>query len=238
MRDAAPRTAAVLAALTILVCIVAFAGSEPIDATQAPPPPPQAEQQPPDLPDPVPDVEPAPDDLPEPEEEDEPSSGTPDWLRWLGLLLLVVAAALVARAVRRGLRHRGRRRRRRVVRVAAEEDEQAGEHAKETARQAIDAALVPLREPADAREAVIEAYVRMERVLAERALERQAPEAPREYLDRVLREQGMPERSLTALTELFEEARFSRHPVPDEAPARARSELEHARAALGVSAPS
>ena len=234
MRGAGPRTALVLVALTILVSIVAFAGSEPIGETEAPPPVPQAQQQLPDVPDPVPDVEPPPAEQPEPEQEPASSSGTPDWLRWLGLLLLAVAAALVARAVRRRLRDGGRRRPRRPRVPSAVEEEPEPEE--DVARRAIDAALVPLREPVDAREAVIEAYVRMERVLAERALERQAPEAPREYLDRVLREQGMPERSLTALTELFEEARFSRHPVPDEAPAHARAELEHAREVLGVSA--
>jgi hypothetical protein len=79
---------------------------------------------------------------------------------------------------------------------------------------------------------VIEAYARMEDMLASRELGRRDPEAPREYLGRVLREHGMPERSLTALTELFEEARFSPHPIPASTPGRARSELEAAREAL------
>ena len=98
----------------------------------------------------------------------------------------------------------------------------------------LDAALEPLREPTDPRAAVIEAYARMEEVLASRELGRRTPEAPREYLTRVLRRQGMPERSLTSLTELFEEARFSSHPIPTSASARARSELETAREALPV----
>jgi Domain of unknown function (DUF4129) len=107
----------------------------------------------------------------------------------------------------------------------------------DAARLALDAALVPLREPADPRGAVIEAYARMEDVLASRELGRRIPEAPREYLRRVLREQGMPERSLTTLTELFEEARFSPHPIPTSASARARIELETAREALPVADP-
>ena len=101
----------------------------------------------------------------------------------------------------------------------------------------LDAALEPLREPTDPRAAVIEAYARMEQVLASRELGRRIPEAPREYLTRVLRRQGMPERSLTSLTELFEEARFSAHPIPTSASARARSELETARAALPAAVP-
>ena len=104
----------------------------------------------------------------------------------------------------------------------------------EVAREAVDAALAPLREPADPRAAVIEAYARMEHVLAERELGRRTPEAPREYLRRVMREQGMPEESLTTLTALFEEARFSRHPIPESAPRRAASELQTARAALAA----
>ena len=68
---------------------------------------------------------------------------------------------------------------------------------------------------------MIEAYARMQHVLAERELGRRTPEAPREYLRRVMRQEGMPEESLTALTALFEEARFSRHPIPDSAPRRA-----------------
>jgi uncharacterized protein DUF4129 len=69
-------------------------------------------------------------------------------------------------------------------------------------------------------------------VLAERELGRRAPEAPREYLGRVLREHGMPKRSLTTLTALFEEARFSLHPISHSARRRALSALEDARLAL------
>jgi len=100
------------------------------------------------------------------------------------------------------------------------------------ARRAVDAALRQLHDPTDPRAAVIEAYARLEQVLADRELGRRTPEAPREYLGRVLREQGMPERPLTALTALFEEARFSRHPIAGSAPGRAVSELEEVRRAL------
>ena len=55
----------------------------------------------------------------------------------------------------------------------------------------------------------------------------------REYLARV-GEGGMPEHSLTTLTDLFEEARFSRHQIPESAPGRALDELEQARAVLAA----
>lgn len=45
----------------------------------------------------------------------------------------------------------------------------------------------------------------------------------------------MPVTSLTTLTALFEEARFSRHPIPESAPGRAAHELQIARAALSQS---
>jgi hypothetical protein len=119
-----------------------------------------------------------------------------------------------------------------------DEDEAAGAVSEgedsDVARRAVEAALEPLRDPTDPRGAVIAAYARMETVLAERELGRRRPEAPREYLARVLGEGSMPERSLTILTEMFEEARFSRHPIPNSAPRRALGELENARAALAA----
>ena len=171
--------------------------------------------------------------------------GPPTWLWWL--LGAIAAAALAwvgARIVRelmrirwrppRLRRWRWRRRpgRRPTSRPRPSRPAWLDRDEAEVARDAVDAALVPLRDPADPRAAVIEAYARMEHVLAERELGRRTPEAPREYLRRVMREQGMPEASLTTLTALFEEARFSRHPIPESAPRRAASELQTARAVL------
>jgi hypothetical protein len=172
--------------------------------------------------------------------------GPPEWLWWLlgaiGAVAVVYVGARIVRellAVRWHLPRLGWRRRPRVTTVqesppAAESARTVNDEESEVARAAVDAALAPLSEPADPRAAVIEAYVRMEHVLAERALARRSPEAPREYLRRVLGEQGMPQESLATLTALFEEARFSRHPIPESAPRRAATELEAARVALAV----
>jgi hypothetical protein len=228
------RTAAVLAALTLSLCVVAFAVREP--SRDAPPPPPveQVREEPPE--ESAPQVE----ELPPPEleeipEEPQEDSGPPGWLLPLLIALAVAAALLTARGLLRG---RGARRA--AAGAAPEEPEPdpgadaAAAAGVEPARRAVEAALDSLSRPLDARRAVIEAYARMEEELAQRALGRRAPEAPREYLERVLHERGMPAQSLTVLTDLFEEARFSTHPIPESAPARAADELEQARAALAV----
>jgi hypothetical protein len=244
------RTAAVVTALTMLVAVAAIAGNQPMRRFAPEPPQPTRDQ-----------LEgiglitsdfPVPGALP-PEVYPPDCCGLetgPD-LTWLLVVmsalgvvgLLAAAFVLVPQLLRwrpRWPRLRWRGRRRRSGEPPATEptvDEPPPVDAEadtEVARRAVDAALVRLREPADPRGAVIDAYARMEDVLASRELGRRIPEAPREYLRRVLREQGMPERSLTTLTQLFEEARFSPHPIPTSASARARSELEIAREALRV----
>jgi Domain of unknown function (DUF4129) len=239
MQAVSTRTVATAIALTLLVCVVAIAGREPLRGategsaeTQRAPervaeaPKPLRGQLPPEVFIFYPDEEPA----------------VPAWLlRWtiIGLAVAAVVAAclLLFRGLRLpGGRRLGRRRARRTApgREAADPSIAATEDDAEVARRAVEAALKPLHDPADPRSAVIAAYARMEEVLAERELGRRTPEAPREYLARVLRERGMPGRPLTTLTALFEEARFSLHPIPQSAPRRAVSELENARVALAA----
>ncbi len=77
----------------------------------------------------------------------------------------------------------------------------------------IDEAIADLTSGSSPRRSVIGAYVRMERVLAERALPHRAAEAPREYLARALAALGAGAASAARLTELFEEATFSPHEI-------------------------
>jgi hypothetical protein len=151
--------------------------------------------------------------------------GPPAWLPWalVGLVLLWVGVRLAREPATWSIARPRRR-----LRAAPEAE--APEDAALVARRAVDAALVPLREPTDPRAAVIEAYARIEEVVGQR----RSAEAPREYLSRVLVEHRVPERSLTALTELFEEARFSRHPIPESASRAAASELRAVRTALAA----
>jgi hypothetical protein len=234
------RAAAAAIALTLLVSVVAIGGSEPLRGTTGEP---ETPQRSPNVVVAPPAEFPVPGALPPEVFVIEEDSGAPGWLRRWAIAVLLLAALVGAGVplVRAwpGMAGLLRRRRRPAGPEPDEHETQAAgavsesENA-EVARLAVEAALEPLRDPTDPRGAVIAAYARMETVLAEREIGRRTPEAPREYLARVLGEGGMPERSLTTLTEMFEEARFSRHPIPDAAPTRALGELENARAVLAA----
>lgn len=234
------RVAAAAIALTVLIAVVAVGGSEPLPGTAGEPA--AAPQRAPDVVVAPPAEFPVPGALP-PEVfvvEAEEGIAIPAWLVWpaaaIGLAAILAGGVLLVRALRSS---GGLRRRRHGSRdPQSDEDEVVGAVSErgesDVARRAVEAALEPLRDPTDPRSAVIAAYARMEAVLAECELGRRTPEAPREYLARVLGQGGMPERSLSTLTDMFEEARFSRHPIPESAPGRARGELENARAALAA----
>ena len=249
MRGRHVRTAVAVIVITALVCVVAAAGDDPIRKRPGRYVPSHSELMEIGV---ISSVYPLPGQLPPEVFPTEAFGvgppGPPAWLWWLlgaigAAAVLWVAVWVVRELVRIRWRiprlGRPRWRSRRRARTApastpAVEPVQVVPDEAAVAREAVDAALAPLREPTDPRAAVIEAYARMEHVLAKRGIGRQTAEAPREYLERVLRDQGMPERSLTALTALFEEARFSRHPIPETARRRAARELNAARDALAA----
>lgn len=123
----------------------------------------------------------------------------PSWLPWTALAILAVAVGL-------GLFALWRRR------------ERTGTEASETAmasRAAVEAAIGALEAESDPRRAVIAAYAAMQRTLGERGVVRSPAEAPREYLERALVTSRATEREARTLTGLFEEARYSTHPIPE-----------------------
>lgn len=149
----------------------------------------------------------------------------------VALVGFVVAVVLTALAVA-GYTWWARRQRGFVpARHAAEE--QADEP---VLAEAVDQALADLATVPDPRLAVIAAYARMERVLRARGLPRRPAETPLEYLDRVLRELGGQAVAVDRLTALFEEAKFSRHPIGEPHRHDAIAALEALRAGLGVPA--
>lgn len=139
----------------------------------------------------------------------------PSWLPWT--VLAIVAVALASAAVLLTL---GR------ARPADERSETSA------ARAAVEAAIEALGTITDPRSAVIAAYASMERTLAAHGVARLPAEAPREYLRRVLVETDGTARDAGTLTGLFEEARFSTHPVPERVRELALAALSSVRARL------
>jgi uncharacterized membrane protein len=94
---------------------------------------------------------------------------------------------------------------------------------------AVDLGLKDARAERDPRKAVIAAYATMERILAEEGLPRRRTEAPLEYMSRIFAELGVGKDAISTLTDLFEVARFSHHPVLPAMKERAIAALETLR---------
>ena len=95
--------------------------------------------------------------------------------------------------------------------------------------QALDESLDDLRAEADPRRAVIAAYARLERVLADYGVARRPSEAPFEYLSRILGSLQVADEAIATLTRLFERAKFSHHAVVPEMKEQAITALETVR---------
>ena len=143
----------------------------------------------------------------------------PSWVPWTGLGIVLAGVATGAALLVFG--------RARSVEEPPE---------RRAARAAVDAAIDALDTTIDPRYAVIAAYAAMERVLAARGIRRLRAEAPREYLRRVLLAASGAERDAQTLTGLFEEARFSTHPISERVRELALSALTSLHARLRTSA--
>ena len=127
------------------------------------------------------------------------SASTAGGQEWLTALIVVGVLLVVALLLARHLRAR---------RATSKFDQVALR-----LRVVVDLGLEGLEEERDPRRAVIAAYARMEIALAGVGLPREPHEAALEYLGRLLRQLGADSTSATRLTELFQHAKFSRHPV-------------------------
>jgi hypothetical protein len=123
----------------------------------------------------------------------------PSWLPWVILAIVLTAVIAVAAWLLQ-------------QRVQPTSDERSDQSA---TRAAVQAAIGVLGSVDDPRGAVIAAYAAMERTLAGHGVARSPAEAPREYLRRVLAASSATERDARTLTGLFEEARFSIHPISE-----------------------
>jgi Domain of unknown function (DUF4129) len=119
---------------------------------------------------------------------------------------IAVAAFIVAAVVGYDQRRRRLLRRRRAVAL------DNATVAEELAAEMTDA-IDDLEAEPDARRAVIAAYARMEGVLARHGLRRRPSETPLEYLRRILLDLTARSDAVARLTNLFEQAKFSRHEI-------------------------
>jgi hypothetical protein len=142
----------------------------------------------------------------------------PAWLPWIVLVVAVVAAAAGLTLL--------------VVRRRQPAPPEPSDRT--TAGEAIGAAIGALGTATDPRAGVIAAYVAMEALLAASGVVRSPAEAPREYLRRVLVASSPTERDVSTLTGLFEQARFSPHPISERVRVLALSALSSLLARLQV----
>jgi hypothetical protein len=121
----------------------------------------------------------------------------------------VLWVALAVIAVGGGWFYYAWRKRKKRTAVPLEEEQTVADDFAASIGDAID----DLESEPDARRAVIAAYARMETVLARNGLKRRPSETPVEYLRRILL--GLTSRgdAVSRLTSLFEQAKFSKHPI-------------------------
>jgi hypothetical protein len=100
-------------------------------------------------------------------------------------------------------------------------------------REAVEAGRMALGELSEPRMAIIHCYLAMERSLAEAGAARVAAETPDELLARSTAAGLLRGDAPAELTALFYEARFSTHPVPQSARARALRAIDAILADLG-----
>ena len=92
--------------------------------------------------------------------------------------------------------------------------------------------LADLRDEPDVRRAIVAAFARLETALEAAGAPRGPGEAPLEYVGRVLGELDVPPEPLDGLASLFEQAKFSLHPLGEDDREAAIQALEAVREAL------
>jgi hypothetical protein len=92
-------------------------------------------------------------------------------------------------------------------------------------RRAVTAGLRALQAHDDPRQAIIACYARLEHLLEDYGVPAYAHLTPQEYIGVALQGLELPTDALTGLVQLFEQARYSLHPLDDTAKTRATAYL-------------
>jgi hypothetical protein len=152
-----------------------------------------------------------------------PASGGSGTIAGLDPTAVLVGAGILATAVVVVLAVVVRDRRRRAIGWEAELT------LAETLADVLGESIDDLRSEGDPRVAVVAAYARMERALAAGGLPRRSFETPLEFLGRLLVQLEASTGSVGRLTELFERAAFSLHPIDESMRREAIGALEAVR---------
>lgn len=110
-----------------------------------------------------------------------------------------------------------------LARAPADEDEQIDAP---SLRSGIDEALRILEEDREPDDAVIQAWLGMQRVAEESGVQRQAAETPTEFTRRIMNRVFTDDRAITTLLNLYLRTRFSDRPISPADVSRARDALQ------------
>jgi uncharacterized protein DUF4129 len=160
----------------------------------------------------------------------------PDWLLWFAAALFIAPFLLVlvfTPAMLYGPAHGlpWFRRREPAAALPPEVDDEV------EATQLAAAVAEGLREldQGGAGEGVVASWVLLERAAADAGTHRAAPDTPSELAGRLIDRHPVSSTPLLRLADLYREARFSRHQLPESARTEARAALEQLRAELQAS---
>jgi hypothetical protein len=118
------------------------------------------------------------------------------------------------------------------ARLARRDDDGEGLAEPSPLEAAVDDSVEDLRAEPDPRRAIVRCYARFERAAAASGVERKPWSTPMEFMREALRRLPLPRTAVPTLTELFELARFSHHPLGSGERDQALAALDEIRTAM------
>jgi hypothetical protein len=166
-----------------------------------------------------------------------PHGAVPEWLQiiaWiLGGLIAAAIVALAAMFLLRLLQQLQWHRLRRQNEDDGELAEMTPEDVAKALTEAVDETLLTI-ERGETRDAIVACWLRLEDVAAEAGVEKTPAETAADLTERVLGTHQVSRHTLSRLADLYREARFSVHPLGDDARREARDALEQIRRELAT----